>query len=67
MDADVDEGAELRDVGDDTLEDHVRLYVGDLSNSFVKCGCNELVAWIAARFAEFFEDVGEGEGTGGEP
>jgi hypothetical protein len=67
MDADVDEGAELRDVGDDPLEDHVGLHVSNLPDAFVERGCNELVAWVAARLAELFKDVGEGESGGGEP
>ncbi len=63
MDADVDEGAELGDVGDDAFEDHAGLNVGELADVIVEVGGDELVAWIAAGLAELFENVVDGEGA----
>ena len=66
VDADVDEGSELGDVGDDALEHHVRLDVSELANGLGEAGCDELVARVAAGLAKFFEDVGDRERTRGE-
>src|ERR1700682_983570 len=66
MHADVDEGSELGDVGDDALEYHVRLDVAKLAYLFVEAGCDELIARVAAGLAKFLEDIAYGIGAGGE-
>ena len=66
VDADIDEGAELGDVGDDAFEDHVGLDVCELADLFVEAGGDELVARVAAGFAEFLEDIVDGEAACGE-
>jgi uncharacterized protein len=47
MDADVDECAELGDIGDDAFEDHFWLNVGELADFFVEIGSDKLLARIA--------------------
>ncbi len=66
VDADVHEGSELCDVGDDALKDHAGLYVGELADGLGEVGGDELVPWVATGLTEFFEDVRDGEGAGGE-
>ena len=57
VDADVDKGSELGDVGDDAFEGHVGMDVGELADALVEGGGDELVAGVAAGLAELFEDV----------
>jgi hypothetical protein len=66
VDADVHEGSKLGDVGDDALKDHPGLNVGELADGLGEVGGDELVPWIATGLTEFFEDVRDGEGPGGE-
>ncbi len=66
VDADVHEGSKLGDVGDDALKDHAGLNVGELADGLGEVGGDELVPWIATGLTEFFEDVRDGEGPGGE-
>ena len=65
VDADVHEGPKLGDVGDDALKDHTGLDVGELADGLGEVGGDELVPWIAAGLTEFFKDVRDGEGPGG--
>jgi hypothetical protein len=58
--ADVDEGAEGRDVRDDALEHHARLQVLQLLDAFAEAAGLELGARVAARLLELGEDVGDG-------
>ena len=63
MHADIDEGAERGDVGDDALELHAGLEVGDLVDAVLE-GCRlELGARITAGLLEFGEDVRDGRDT----
>ena len=48
MHADVDEGAEGGDVGDDAFEDHVGLQVGKRLDAVLECSRFEFWARIAA-------------------
>ena len=66
VDADVDERAELGDVGDDAFEDHSWLNVGDLADFFGEAWSDELLARIAARLSQFLQNVLECERTGGD-
>ena len=58
--ADVDEGAERRDVGDDAFELHAGLQVRDLLDALLEGGGLELGARIAAGLLQLGEDVGDG-------
>ena len=60
VDADVDEGAEGGDVGDDAGEFHADLEVGGFFDIFGEGEGGELLAGVAARFGEFGEDIAEG-------
>jgi hypothetical protein len=60
VDADVDEGAEVGDVGDDAFEGHVVFEVGDGEDVVAEGEGVELLAGVAAGFAEFVDDVVEG-------
>ena len=60
MDADVDEGAEGGDVGDDAFEDHARAQVADLFDAVGEGRRLELGARVAAGFFQFLEDVLDG-------
>jgi hypothetical protein len=60
MHADVDEGAEVGDVGDHAFEDHSRLQVLDRLDAFPEVGGAELGTRVAARLFEFPEDVADG-------
>ena len=53
MHADVDEGAEGGDVGDDAFEDHAGLQVGNRFDAFLKGRGLEFRARVAARFFQF--------------
>ena len=67
--ADIDEGAEARDVGDHAFERHAGLEVGDFADVLAPLGGDELVARIAARLAQLLADVAErvhADGFGGE-
>ena len=57
MDADIDEGAEGGDVGDDAGELHADLEVGRFLDAFGEGEELELLARVAAGFGEFGEDV----------
>ena len=61
MDADIDEGSELGDVGDDAFEDHADGDIPHLLDVFAEGGDDELIAGVAAGFAEFLADIVEGE------
>jgi hypothetical protein len=63
IDTDVNE---LRDIGDDSFEDPVRLHVGELSDASLKVGAANLSPGGASGLVELFENVGEGEGDGRE-
>ena len=60
MHADIDKCAERGNVGDDTFENHAGLQVGEFFDAVLKGGGLEFGARIAARFFEFFQDVGYG-------
>ena len=64
MHADVNERAELGDVGDDAFEDHFWLNVGELADSFVEAWSHKLLARIASRLAQLLQNVLDGERTG---
>ncbi len=66
MYADVDEGSKLGHVGDDAFEGHAGLKIANLIHAFLETGSDEFVARIAARLAELFQDVVEGEDARGE-
>jgi hypothetical protein len=66
MDADVDKGSELRDIGDDAFEGHAGLQAGVFFDVFFEGGGEEFVARVAAGLAEFFEDVVQRADAGGE-
>jgi hypothetical protein len=57
VDADVDECAELGDIGDDAFEDHFWLIVGELAEFFVEPWSDKLLARIAARPAHLPQNV----------
>ena len=57
--AHIDECAERSDVGDDTLEDHAELEVGDLLDARGEGRGGEGRARIASRLLELAEDVGD--------
>ena len=60
VDADVDEGAERGDVGHDPFERHARPEVLQLLDALLEGGRAESRPWIAPRFVELGEDVGDG-------
>ena len=67
--ADVDEGAEVGDVGDDALELHARLQIGQGLDAVAEAGGPELGAGIAAGLFQLAQDVphrGLAEGLVGE-
>src|SRR5579871_3446827 len=66
MDAHVNKGSELGHVGNNTFEQHPLLKVSDLLNAVHKIGREELIAWVASGFAEFFQDVGESVDANGD-
>ena len=57
MDADIDEGTEGGDVGDDAFEDHARTQVADLFDAVGEGRRLELGARVAAGFFQFLENV----------
>ena len=59
MDADVDEGPEVRDVGDDSRQLHARLEVVDLVDSLGKGEGLELDARVAPGLGQLIQDVGQ--------
>ena len=61
MDADIDEGTELGDVGDDAFEDHADGDIPHFLDVFAEGGDDELIAGVAAGFTEFLADIVEGE------
>jgi alkanesulfonate monooxygenase SsuD/methylene tetrahydromethanopterin reductase-like flavin-dependent oxidoreductase (luciferase family) len=65
MHADVDERAERRDVGDDTLEHHARLEVLDLVDALGEGGGLELRPRVTARLLQLAQDVGDGRQASG--
>ena len=60
MHADVDEGAERGNVGDDAFELHAGLQVGDLVDALLERRRLELRARIAAGLFQLGENVGDG-------
>ena len=64
MDANVDECAELGDVGDDAFEDHFGLHVGELTDFFIETGSDNLLTRIAARLTQLLQNVLDGERAG---
>ena len=58
MHADVDKGAEGRDIGDDALENHAGLEVGEFFDALLKGRGLEGGTRIAARLLQFREHVG---------
>ena len=60
MHADIDEGAEVGDVGHHAFEHHARLEVLEAFHAFLELGGLELRTRVAAWFVEFLEDVGDG-------
>jgi hypothetical protein len=65
-DADVNEGAQPRDVGGDSFEDHVWLKVGEFSDAFVEGGSDEPGHMCPGRACSLFEVFSEGEAAGEE-
>jgi hypothetical protein len=59
--ADVDEGAEGRDIGDSAFEDHADLEIGEGAHVVAELGALEALARIAAGLEQLGEDVVEGE------
>jgi len=53
----VNERAELGDVGDDAFEDHFWLNVGELADFFVETWSHKLLARIASRLAQLLQNV----------
>ena len=66
MDAHVDEGSELGHVGDHAFERHPLPQVADLLYVVLETGRHKLVARIASRLAELFQNVVQGVDAGGE-
>ena len=60
MHADVDEGTEGGDVGDDAFEDHARAQVADFLDAIGEGGGLEFGARVAAGLFQFLEDVLDG-------
>ena len=60
MHADVDEGAEGRDIGDDALEDHAGPQIGDLLDALLEGRRLEGGTRIAAGLFQLLENVGDG-------
>ncbi len=60
MHADVDERAEVGDVGDDALEDHAGFELRELFDAFAERRGLELGSRVAARLFEFLQDVAHG-------
>ena len=60
VDTDIDEGAEVGDVGDDAWQDHAFYEVVDGVDILVELEFFKLFARIAPRFFQFLEDIGEG-------
>ena len=60
LDAEVDEAAEVGDVGDDAIENHAFLQVVDGAKGGVEGELLVLATWVATGFAEFLHDVGKG-------
>lgn len=57
VDADVDEGAECGDVGDDAGELHAFLQVGDFVDAFLELDELKLGAGVASGFGELLHDI----------
>ena len=60
MDANVDEGSEVGDVGDDARQQHAFLQVVDGLDVSVELECFNLFAGVAAWLLQFAHDIGEG-------
>ncbi len=69
MHADVDEGAEVGDVGHHAFEHHARLQIAELLHAVLELGGLELRTRVAAGLVQLAENVGDGgqaEGLVGE-
>ena len=60
LDAEVDEAAEVGDVGNDAIENHAFLQVVNGAEGGVERELLVLATRVAPRFAEFLHDVGKG-------
>ena len=60
MDADVDEGAEVGDVGDHPFQCHLGHQIADFFHPFLEGSGLELGARVTARFVQLADDVGDG-------
>ena len=58
MDTDIDEGAEVGDVGDHPFQHHFGHQVADLLHPFLEGSGFELGARIAARLVQLADDIG---------
>ncbi len=63
MDADIDEGAKVGDVGDHPLQHHLGHQIADFLHPFLEGRGFELGARVAARLVQFADDVGDGGHT----
>ena len=59
MDADIDKGSEVGDIGDDAGQLHAGFQVLDFMNIFVKLEFLELGARVAPRLGKFLHNVGQ--------
>src|ERR1700744_4712745 len=59
MHADIDESTELSHVCYHPFKHHAHLHIRNSANLFTELRGNEFVAWVAARLAQFNEDVFE--------
>ncbi len=57
VNADIDECAKVRHVGDDAFEQHAGAQILQVLHTFLECGCLELGAGIAARLLELAKNV----------
>ena len=60
MDADIDKGPEVGDVGDDARQDHAFYEVVDGGDMLVELEFLQLFARVAARLLQFLHDIREG-------
>ncbi len=63
MHADIDEGTEGRDVGDNTFQLHAGLQILHLLDTFLEGRRLEFRARVAAGLFQFLDDVGDGGHT----
>ena len=59
MHTDIDEGAEVGDIGDSAFQNHLRLQIRYFFNARFELGGFEFWARIAAGFVQLTENVGD--------